>query len=175
MDDAARDQDDALSVVRELRTFVNSVERYMAEMSHLHTMHRTDLTALSLIMEGKASSPKELSDVLALSPPATSAMLTRLEQAGHIERSQLPLDRRAVHIEMTESARSVGVSMFGVLARHMHPVLEAADPADLRTFAALLEQLHRCHRCRQGRGVRRVTGMASQDGCRARPRTPRVT
>ncbi|WP_456696475.1 MarR family winged helix-turn-helix transcriptional regulator [Aeromicrobium sp. P5_D10] len=133
--------DDVLGLVRELRTFVGSVERYMTEMSHLHTMHRTDLTALSLIMDHKASSPKELSDVMALSPPATSAMLARLEQAGHIERSQLPGNRRSVHIEITDTARAVGGSMFGVLAQHMRRVLDVQDPADLRAFTTLMEQI----------------------------------
>lgn len=120
---------------------MGSVERYMTAMSHLHTMHRTDMTALSLIMDRKASSPKELSDVLALSPPATSAMLARLEQAGHIERSQVPGNRRSVHIEVTQAARAVGGSMFGVLAQHMRPILDAQDPADLRAFTVLMEQI----------------------------------
>lgn len=144
MDDAKRvapTDEDVLGLVRELRTFVGSVERYMTEMSHLHTMHRTDLTALSLIMDQKASSPKELSDVLALSPPATSAMLTRLEQAGHIERSQLPGNRRSVHIEVTDAARTVGASMFGLLGQHMRLVLDAQDPDDLRAFTALMERI----------------------------------
>lgn len=130
-----------MDLVRELRAFVNSVERYTSDMGHLHTMHRTDLTALSFVMDGKASSPKQLSDALALSPPATSAMLSRLEQAGHIERSQVPGNRRSVHIEVTDSAREVGGAVFGLLARHMAPVLAAQDPTDLRKFTALMSEL----------------------------------
>lgn len=143
MDKPAGDvsREDVLGLVRELRTFVNSVEQYTTQMSHLHTMHRTDLTALALIMDGKADSPKALSEMLALSPPATSALLARLEQAGHIERSRVPDNRRSVHISVTDSAREVGGSMFGLLAKHMQPVLAAQAPEDLRKATALMADL----------------------------------
>lgn len=113
----------------------------MAGMSHLHTMHRTDLSALALIMDGKGTTPKALSEQLSLSPPATSAMLARLEQAGHVRRTQMTDDRRSVHVEVTESAMAVGASMFGLLARHIVPVLDAHDPAELQRFADILQQL----------------------------------
>lgn len=113
----------------------------MAGMSHLHTMHRTDLSALALIMDGKGTTPKALSEQLSLSPPATSAMLARLEQAGHVRRTQMTDDRRSVHVEVTESAMAVGASMFGLLARHILPVLDEQDPAELQRFAEILQQL----------------------------------
>lgn len=127
--------------MRELRTFGSTVERYMAGMSHLHTMHRTDLSALALIMDGKGNTPKALSEQLSLSPPATSAMLARLELAGHVRRSPMTDDRRSVHIEVTESAMAVGASMFGLLARHIRPVLDGHDPAELRRLTEILQQL----------------------------------
>lgn len=110
-------------------------------MSDLHTMHRTDLSALALIMDGKGTTPKALSEQLALSPPAISAMLTRLEHAGHVTRTPMTDDRRSVRIEVTPSARAVGGSIFGLLGRHVRPVLDARDPAELRRFTELLQEV----------------------------------
>lgn len=129
-------------LVRELRLFSAEIERYVAQMSHVHTMHRTDLTALALVMDRGGASPGQISDGLGLSPSATSAMLDRLESAGHIRRTRDESDRRSVRVEVTDSARSVGGSMFGILARHMRTVLDAHDETELAAMAILMEQIN---------------------------------
>lgn len=129
-------------LVRELRLFSGEIERYVAQMSHVHTMHRTDLTALALVMDHGGLSPGEISEGLGLSPSATSAMLDRLESAGHVRRARVESDRRSVRVEVTDSARAVGGSMFGILARHMRAVLDDHDEADLAVMASLMEQIN---------------------------------
>lgn len=132
---------EAYRLVSELRTFVNRVERYMSDQSGLHHMHRTDLAALALIMDGKATTPTRISQILGLSPPATSAMLGRLERAGHIVRSQVPGNRRSVHIDVTATALDVGRSMFGLLGRHFAPVLGQYSDDELARMADLMAEL----------------------------------
>lgn len=129
-------------LVRELRTFSGEIERYVAQMSHVHTMHHTDLTALALVMDRGGASPGQISDGLGLSPSATSAMLDRLESAGHVRRSRGESDRRSVRVEVTDSARAVGGSMFGILARHMRTVLDAHEETELAATALLMEQIN---------------------------------
>ncbi len=141
-------------LVRELRSFSGEIERYIAQMSHVHTMHRTDLTALALVMDRGGASPGEISDGLGLSPSATSAMLDRLESAGHVSRARVESDRRSVRVEVTESARTVGGSMFGILARHMRAVLEGHDERDLAAMAALMEQVNAATRAARDEATR---------------------
>lgn len=129
-------------LVRELRTFSGEMERYIAQMSHLHEMHRTDLTAIGLVMDRGGASPKDISESLGLSPSATSAMLDRLERAGHVHRERAESDRRGVHVRVTDTALEVGQSMFGLLARHMREVLDDCEESELAAAAALLERIN---------------------------------
>lgn len=131
----------AEDLVRELRTLTGDLERYVLQMSHLHDMHRTDLSAIGMVMDGGGASPKEISTALGLSPSATSAMLDRLERAGHVERRRSASDRRGVEVQVTDSAREVGASMFGLLGRHMRAVLDEVDDEDLVRTSELLHRL----------------------------------
>ncbi|QGG40622.1 MarR family winged helix-turn-helix transcriptional regulator [Aeromicrobium yanjiei] len=132
----------ATELVRQLRMFTAEVERYVLEMSHVHAMHRTDLAAIGLVMDRGPTSPKDISDGLGLSPSATSAMLDRLERAGHVRRERAETDRRSVRVEITDDALAVGGSMFGILAKHMRQVLGAHDEQDLARAAALMQELN---------------------------------
>lgn len=136
------DPSPATDLVRELRMFTAEVERYVLHMSHVHSMHRTDLATIGLVMDRETTSPKDISDGLGLSPSATSAVLDRLERAGHVRRTRSEDDRRSVHVEVTESALAVGGSMFAVLAKHMRGVLDAHDDDELARTAALMHQLN---------------------------------
>ena len=129
-------------LVRELRIFAGEIERYVLQMSHEHSMHRTDLAAIALVMDRDTTSPKDISEGLGLSPSATSAMLDRLERAGHVRRERVDTDRRAVRVEITDQALEVGGSMFAVLARHMRGVLDTQDEAELARTAVLMEQIN---------------------------------
>lgn len=129
-------------LVRELRIFAGEIERYVLQMSHEHSMHRTDLAAIALVMDRDSTSPKDISEGLGLSPSATSAMLDRLERAGHVRRERVDTDRRAVRVEITDQALEVGGSMFAILARHMRSVLDTQDEAELARTAVLMEQIN---------------------------------
>lgn len=135
----------AEDLIRELRTFANEIELYVGEVGHEHAMHRTDLAALAHVMDG-LHSPSELRGALGLSAPATSAMLERLERAGHIERHRSTQDRRGVEVTVTDSARAVGSAMFSPLARHFAGVLAGLDTAELRRTASLLVDLNQALR-----------------------------
>lgn len=132
----------ASDLVRELRSFNREIERYVAHMSHLHSMHRTDLSAIGLVMDRGGASPKDIADGLNLSPSATSAMVDRLERAGHAHRERVEGDRRSVRVEVTEQALAVGSTMFGLLARHMREVLDEYDEDEVAALALLMERLN---------------------------------
>jgi DNA-binding MarR family transcriptional regulator len=68
-------------------------------------------------------------------------MLDRLERSGHMHRARVESDRRAVRVEITDQARSIGASMFELLAAHMHEVLATYDEEGLARMAELMERL----------------------------------
>lgn len=122
-----------------LRRFTMETERYIAGFGTDNEMHRTDLNALGAIMDasrsGEAMTPGRLSTQLQLSAPATSALLDRLEHAGHVRRVRSTTDRRRVDLEITETALDVGRALFAPLAQQLRPVIERY-PAEQRALVA---------------------------------------
>ncbi len=89
-------------------------------------LHPTDVHALSYVLDSPgATTPGLLREHLGLTSGAVTACLDRLEKAGHIRRSRAEDDRRVVHIDYVEGARSVARAYF-------MPLAEAADRASGR-------------------------------------------
>ncbi|MDN5813916.1 MAG: MarR family transcriptional regulator [Micrococcaceae bacterium] len=117
-----------------LQRFVMATDRYVETAGAGHGMHRTDLNALSVVMrteqEGQAPTASNLSAVLNLSSPATTALLNRLAASGHITRERNDDDRRVVRIRSTASAAQDGRAMFTALATELGEVIARFDPAE---------------------------------------------
>ncbi|MFG1879780.1 MarR family winged helix-turn-helix transcriptional regulator [Sphaerisporangium sp. NPDC049003] len=99
------------------------LDRFAERFAADHRLHRTDVNAVVVIMdaarEGRPLSPGTLGAALNLSPPATTALLNRLEQAGHVERRRSATDRRKVELALHEQAVTLGGQFFSPLARHL--------------------------------------------------------
>lgn len=132
-----------LAIIDRLRDFTTAMEHYVDVRGGAHGMHRTDLHALGHIMNAAGRdeelTPGKLAAALSLSSPATSALLTRLEQAGHVRRVHRASDRRSVSVEMTDEARSVGRAVFAPLASSIADVITALDPAEQDTVLHFLQ------------------------------------
>lgn len=132
-------------VVRALRRVTTESDLYAGAAGRGGEMHRTDLNGLALVMdwgfEGTPATPGRLSSSLGLSAPATSALLDRLERAGHVTRAPHPDDRRSVVVSVTEHAMEVGGQMFRTLGAHVAPVVAARSDAELAVIAAFLEDV----------------------------------
>jgi DNA-binding MarR family transcriptional regulator len=131
-------------VVRALRRVTTESDLYVGAASRGGDMHRTDLNGLAVVMDagfdGQRVTPGGLSSMLGLSAPATSAMLDRLERAGHVTRSPHPDDRRSVVVDVTDHAMDVGGRMFATLAAHLAPVVASRSEEELAVIAAFLEE-----------------------------------
>jgi MarR family transcriptional regulator, organic hydroperoxide resistance regulator len=62
---------------------------------------------LMLLWEKEPRSQAELTRELAIEPPTTSKMLSRLERGGLIARNRSELDRRTVLVTLTEAGRAL--------------------------------------------------------------------
>ena len=105
---------------RLLRQLIVENDRFAEVFAEAHGMHRTDVNALIVIMDshrrGEPVSPTSLARALQLSAPATTALLNRLEAAGHVTRDRDPADRRRVGLAMASTAMALGEQFFRPLA-----------------------------------------------------------
>jgi len=146
------------AIVDALRAFTTAMDRYIDVHGGAVGMHRTDLVALAHVMDagrqGEHLTPGELAAALNLSAPATSALLTRLEAVGHVQRTHASSDRRRVSIEMTNDAMAVGRRVFGPLGVEMRAAIDGYSPEEqevvLRFLTDVLDATARATRPRPG-------------------------
>lgn len=135
---------DPAEVVDLLRTFTIETQRFVDVFARAHGLHPTDLNAVAHISAahaaGRPLTPGELSRALSLSPSATTALLGRLERAGHVERVHDTEDRRRVHLRMRPSAAAVAEEFFTPLGAALRAVLDGYSPAEVERITAFLRQ-----------------------------------
>lgn len=137
----------ATAIIDLLRAFTTTMDRYIDVRGGAHGIHRTDLHALAHVMDaarsGEEVTPSGLASALNLSPPATSALLTRLEAVGHVRRTHGAVDRRRVSVEVTGDAMQVGRAIFMPLGLAITEVVEdlTADEQEtvLRFLSAVVQ------------------------------------
>lgn len=108
-------------------------------------LHSTDAVALLEITaadeRGTPLSPARLSERILLSPSATTALLNRLEAAGHVVRSREHADRRLVTLRGGAHVQERADEYFRPLGAQMDAVMAKYPPEMLAGFEALLADL----------------------------------
>ena len=135
------------SLIRLLQDFTLEANRYVDSAGARNDMHRTDLNALAVIMrhtaKGLVVTPGVLRKELHLSSPATTALIDRLDNSGHVIREPHASDRRQVQLRMTPKAFQDGGAMFMPLSRHMGAAMAAFSAEELelvtRFMTAMVE------------------------------------
>src|SRR6478736_3507401 len=124
-------------LLRILQEFTIEANRYVDAAGDRKDMHRTDMNALAVIMRhtarGNVVTPGLLRKELNLSSPATTALIDRLDSAGHVVRERHSTDRRQVQLKMTPKAFREGGAIFAPLAKHMGGALAGFSEGELDT------------------------------------------
>ncbi|WP_313810930.1 MarR family transcriptional regulator [Glutamicibacter sp.] len=135
---------DRYTLVQLLQDFTQASDRFVEATASHNSMHRRDLSALSTLMKNERNglklSPSQLSALLQLSSPATTAMLDRLERLGYIQRQRRQEDRRGTIINLTEKAFIEGRSMFLPLSQRLTDVIESYDDQRICQINEFLSQ-----------------------------------
>ncbi|HEU5469683.1 MAG TPA: MarR family transcriptional regulator [Actinophytocola sp.] len=140
----AQDQDQGsdAELAQLLRQLVVETDRFAEMFGAAHGMHRTDLNALTVIMDaarrGAPMSPSQLAAALHLSASATTAVLDRLEAAGHLHRDRDPTDRRRVELVMADHAMQLGQRFFTPLGAELAEAWATLTARERRTIARFL-------------------------------------
>ncbi|GAB3439892.1 hypothetical protein GCM10027517_13730 [Phycicoccus ginsengisoli] len=133
------------AIIDRLREFTTAMDHYIDAHGGRHGLHRTDLNALAHVMDasrrGEDLGPGELAAALNLSAPATSALLTRLEGVGHVQRRHSETDRRRVSIEMTDAAMHVGREVFAPIGGAIREVIAGFTPHERAVVLRFLTEV----------------------------------
>ena len=125
-----------------LRLFTVESDVFVDVFARAHGLGRNDLNAIMWISEGpRAGHPLtsgELAARLGLGAPATTGLVDRLENAGHVHRERDPHDRRKVTIVMRPPALQLAMEFFVPLGRMMHDALADISPHDLQRAATVV-------------------------------------
>ncbi|MEO7059300.1 MAG: MarR family winged helix-turn-helix transcriptional regulator [Lapillicoccus sp.] len=158
-DPGTRRQHEAIEVGHLLRRLQAEGDRLNSAVASRQGVNQTDMAALMHIMEadltGEPLTPTGLQRVLGLSSGATTAVIDRLEVAGHSRRERDTTDRRRVILRYDEAAREVGRRYFVPLAREISGVLDGfsdTEAATVQRFLAGVVDVYAGHSARVGRG-----------------------
>ena len=139
---ARTEEEPIVALIRELAI---EIGRYSDVYATAHEMNVTDLEALAYICAADSASiavtAGDLSAGLSLSPPATSAMLTRLERAGHVRRQPDPTDGRKVRVLPLQPAVDAVADYYEPLGRSICSVVDGLTTAERSTIAKALRRI----------------------------------
>jgi len=100
----------------------------------------TDVQALDQLL-ATPMGPGELGARLGLQPASATALVDRLEAAGHVERRRHPDDRRRQVVVPTEHATREAFAALRPLLTEMGAAAEDLSPAERRAAARWLERV----------------------------------
>jgi DNA-binding MarR family transcriptional regulator len=132
-----------LEIVHLLRAVTVELGLHSARFAHRNDMHPTDVRALIALMDasraGEEMTAGRLGGVLGLNSAGTTALVDRLERAGHVRRVRAEGDRRKVLVEVDERAVELGWSHFGPLIGRAVELLREYDERELAAIRGFLE------------------------------------
>ena len=135
--------DTSLELANDLRPVVLRVARQLRKETGQFGVTSRQATLLALIDQSPGLTLRALAEAEAISAPALSGHVDRLEDAELIRRVRSDVDRRRVGLELTPRGqrllRSIRERRTAWLAEH----LEELDPDDLRAIEAAIGPLRR--------------------------------
>ena len=127
------------ALIDEVEDTMTRLGRLMASRHSGQDMCHGDLSSVQtmLMRTLEASTALKMTDVaalLAIKPPAASAMVDGLERHGFVERTPSDEDRRVTLVHLTETGRTVLAEAEETRRSHMRRYLELVSEDDIRTL-----------------------------------------
>lgn len=141
----------------EIRQLLNrrdlAATRHRAAVSRRLALSETEMLAVAHLAQHGRLTPSALAELLDLSSGGVTALVQRLELAGHIERTRHPTDRRSVQLELAPALVARAAAAFLPLVGALDDVtaeLSEPEQAVVRRFLARVtiateEQAARAH------------------------------
>lgn len=139
---AARREEIGDQIVADLRRYSVLAHHVGHAFAGRHGLNATDLHALIAVFDagraGEPITPGRLGEQLNLSSGSVTALLDRLERAGHIRRARDTVDRRKVLLRYAEPGARLAREFFGPLGRRTDAVLDQFTEAELQVIHRFL-------------------------------------
>ena len=135
-DEDAAQLDDA-DVLAAVRSLILTVERFRQHEASRIGLGISEIIALGHLYYDGELTPSDLSSRLGLSSGTMTALLDRLEEAGHASRSPNPQDRRSQLISLSDSGRVTMSEVYSHFAEAAGPTLAALDQRMRLRFVTL--------------------------------------
>jgi DNA-binding MarR family transcriptional regulator len=124
----------ALELIHRLREVALRLELSVGEFARTTGLHGTDVRALIRLLDaergGVDATPGWLAAQLGMTSQATTAVIHRLEAAGHVERLRSRTDGRSSRLQVSDSAVALGWQFFGPLLERLIATTTALSPQD---------------------------------------------
>lgn len=140
-------------IAADLRRYSVDAQHIGHAFANLHGLNATDLTALIAVMEaervGEPITPGRLGEHLNLSSGSVTALLDRLERAGHIRRDRDSTDRRKVLLRYADQGAELAMQFFRPLGDRTNGVMAGFTEEELtvvQRFMAAMVASMREHR-----------------------------
>jgi DNA-binding MarR family transcriptional regulator len=134
-----------LQLVHRLRAISVQLDQARAAFARAYGLHDTDVRALICLLDaeraGVPATPGWLGSQLGLTSPATTALIDRLQSAGHVHRQPSPTDRRKVEIRVSQQAIALGWDFFGPLLTSMIAAMHPFSPTELDIVERFLHEV----------------------------------
>ena len=131
-----------MEIVHLLRAVAVELGLHSARFANQNGMHPTDVRALIALMDaaraGEEMTTGRLGTALGLNSAGTTALVDRLERAGHVRRTRSEGDRRKVVVEVDRRAVDLGQSFFGPLIGSAVGLLQGYDDRELAAIRGFL-------------------------------------
>jgi DNA-binding MarR family transcriptional regulator len=128
-----------------LRRLTVELDAVGQRFAAVHGLNRTDVRALVAIMDaarsGRPMTAGGLGAAVELSSASVTALVDRLERAGHLRRVRDAADRRRVVLEMSPSAMAAGAEFFGGLQRDLVAAMAGYSDEELAVVGRFLAEM----------------------------------
>jgi DNA-binding MarR family transcriptional regulator len=122
----------------ESQAYRTAVDDFDAAVAARLRVNRTDLRCLEILRAEGAVAPKRLGARLGLTTGSVTAMLDRMERAGHLTRSPDPRDRRRLLVRITQQTERTVGELYGPLLAEGDEVTGRYSEDELRLVAGFL-------------------------------------
>lgn len=135
-----------VAVIEGLRAFAAADSERGRAFARSRSMHTSDAAAVVEILtaeaHGQVLTSARLAERIGLSAGATSNLLNRLEEAGHIVRTRDHPDRRMVGLRSTAQIHDDAETFFSPVAEALDTALSHYTAEQLDAFAEMLAALN---------------------------------
>ncbi|TDC33635.1 MarR family transcriptional regulator [Micromonospora sp. 15K316] len=132
-------------ITGDLRRYSSDAQHIGHAFAGLHGLNATDLQALIAVMDaelvGEPITPGRLGAHLGLSSGSVTALVDRLERAGHLRRSRAADDRRKVLLHYADRGAALATAFFGPLGARTDAVVAGFSDDELQVVHRFLRMM----------------------------------